>query len=73
MLDFLGHTALLVTSRNGALPDYTFHMEELVAEYSLISIFGERMMYFLVPVGYELVEEPVDEFPQHVVYLLAFV
>ena len=68
MLDLFGHTALLVASRKGAIPDYAFQGTEFLTVNSVIDIIGDGEMSLLVPVCNELVEQPVNEFLQYVVY-----
>ncbi len=62
MLDLLGHTALLVTSRNGTIPDFASLGFKFLAVYSIIDIIGDGEMTLPAPVCHELIEQPVYEF-----------
>ncbi len=62
------HIPLLATSRNGAISYYAFQGLEFPVVYPGIDIVLKGELPFLVPVCYELVEQPVDEFLQCVIY-----
>ena len=68
MLDLFGHTALLVTSHTGAIPDCAFKGTEFIAVNPIIDVIRDGEMSLLVPICNELVKQPVNKFLQYIVY-----